>query len=405
MIPVKIETCKSFILLIFKKKTAEQIEEEINAKAYEIWKERNGQDRTAQDDWDEAAKILKEEAEQKKWYSIILNWTGLKEKKGWDIVQLLVVPLSLGLIGFGFQYFSKQIEQQAATNKNEQEILAKYLDQMSDLLEKGLLTSTLDSEKFKIARAKTIITLHSINPTRQHLVMQFLEASGLNKLYDDKGILFESPMSKSEFIKADFSNSSFIKAKFPHATLLEIDFTSSKLMDAVFFGAKLQNSKLIRADLRKADLKESKLMEADLRYSTLYGTEFHGADLSKAILIGAKMKGTFFVDATLVEANLSDIELTKTDEETDFKETNFENAIFKQAILIRVNLRDVEGLKKDQFTGESAPLICQVDLPEDFGIDRDRNCNELPKILHNRYPQMYPTIKKASDYIEKKPVK
>jgi uncharacterized protein YjbI with pentapeptide repeats len=393
---VKIETCKSFILLMFKKKTAEQIEEEIHAKAYEIWKERNGQDRTAQDDWDEAAKILKEEAEQKKWYSIIFNWTGLKEKKGWDIVQLLLVPLSLGLIGFGFQYCSKQTEQQAATNKNEQEILAKYLDQMSDLLEKGLLSSTLNSEKFKIARAKTIITLHSISPARQHLVMEFLEASGLNNLYDDNGILFKSPMSKSKFIEADFSNSRFIEADFFKANLSEIDFTSSRLMKANFFEATLHRSKFVYADLTGADLRDTKLVEANLSYSKVNTAILSGADLSKAILVGADLTDADLRDTKLIDANLSDIKSTRA---------SFKNANFKQAILIRVDLKDVKGLVREQFEGENAPLICQVDLPKEIKIIRNRDCNGLSKILHSRYPQIYSTVEKASNHIKEELVK
>jgi uncharacterized protein YjbI with pentapeptide repeats len=389
---VKIETCKSFILLMFKKKTAEQIEEEINAKAYEIWKERNGQDRTAQDDWDEAAKILKEEAEQKKWYSIIFNWTGLKEKKGWDIVQLLVVPLSLGLIGFGFQYFSKQIEQQAATNKNEQEILAKYLDQMSDLLEKGLLTSKLDSEKFKIARAKTIITLHSINPTRQHLVMQFLEASGLNDLYGDNGgILFKSSMSKSDFAKADFSNSTFIESNFSESTLLGIDFTNSKLMKAKFYKADLQKSKLADAKLEGAELSETKLMEADLSYSNLKGAKLSGANLSNSSMIGANLEQATLVEVDFTDADLSDIKPT---------EANFKNAKLKQAILLRVDLRNVNELEQKQLEGKDAPLICKVKLSRIFLINPDRDCDKLSKILSDKYPRKYPNLEKAIKYIK-----
>jgi hypothetical protein len=160
--------------------------------ADEVRKARNRQD----DLLAEASKVIIKE--RNLWWKRFGEWVrtgedGWNEKKPWDYLQLLLVPLALFIVASWFQWFTKQQEQLAADNKAMQELqvagdkakqetLTKYLDQMSDLLQKGLLKSKRDSEIFIIAKAKTAVTLQSLDPVRQHLVIQFLAASNLNTL-------------------------------------------------------------------------------------------------------------------------------------------------------------------------------------------------------------------------------
>jgi hypothetical protein len=74
------------------------------------------------------------------WWKRLWGWTEFGKKSGWDLLQLLIVPLALALIGFWFtaQQDARQqaIEAQRAASERElaeqraqDEALQAYLDQ------------------------------------------------------------------------------------------------------------------------------------------------------------------------------------------------------------------------------------------------------------------------------------
>jgi hypothetical protein len=69
--------------------------------------------------------------------SNIWKWTGISEKKGWDLVQLLIsilIPIS---ILWGTLDFNKK-QQEIATDRYQQEALTKYFEQISKQTRKNL---------------------------------------------------------------------------------------------------------------------------------------------------------------------------------------------------------------------------------------------------------------------------
>ena len=79
---------------------------EIDTKAYELWQARNGAGGSSEQDWQQAIAELEVERSPVKrlerWTRSNVqgfwNWTGLKEKKGWDLAQLLIgisIPLAV----------------------------------------------------------------------------------------------------------------------------------------------------------------------------------------------------------------------------------------------------------------------------------------------------------------------
>src|SRR5829696_1763117 len=90
------------------------------------------------------------------WWKRLWAWTEFGKKSGWDLLQLLIVPLALAVIGFVFtmqqdarqQRIENQRAQQAqkienrraeaerelAEQRAQDEALQAYLDQMSSLL-------------------------------------------------------------------------------------------------------------------------------------------------------------------------------------------------------------------------------------------------------------------------------
>lgn len=321
--------------------------EELCAKANEVCKARNGQD-LIKDDWDKAFRLLTKE--RNPWPKRLGEWMrtgedGWNEKKPWDYLQLLLVPSALAIAGFWFQGFTKQQEQLAADNKTKQELqvadskakqetLTKYLDQMSDLLQKGLIKSKHGSDIFTIAQLKTAVTLQSLDPVRQHLVIQFLAAANLNGLDEGKGLLFQSRMSKAQLGKADLS---FVK-------MIKADLSMAKLSGADLIGADLRGANFIGTDFSKANLPYASLIEA-----ILFGADFRGAKLRGVLLMG------------------SDLTSTKLD-------------------------------KKQLEQGEDSLLLCKVALPEEFkseGITSDRDCDAMPQALLKEHPGEFKTLEDA----------
>ncbi len=117
--------------------------------------------------------------------------TGFGDKTLWDMLQLLIVPLVLALIGIWFtaqqDARQQQIENQRAEAERElaeqraqDEALQAYLDQMSSLLlEKDLRASDTRSEVRTLARARTLTVLRRLGPSRQGAVIQFLYEADL----------------------------------------------------------------------------------------------------------------------------------------------------------------------------------------------------------------------------------
>jgi len=136
--------------------------------------------------------------------------------------------------------------------------------------------------------------------------------------------------------------------------------------------APLENAKLGTSDLRYADLPASGLHHADLRYASLSYANLSYATLSNIDLRHANLHNT-----DLNHANLSFADLRYT----DLHDTNFSSSI-----LLAADLRETANLHTTQLTGETPPLLCNVAFPSSVtDIDPNRDCNQLPQIIVERY--------------------
>jgi uncharacterized protein YjbI with pentapeptide repeats len=354
--------------------TEEELQK-IRIKAYEIDKARQIRGHISQDDWNKAV----EEIDREKYphthkIKQMWNWAGLKDKKLWDFMQLLMTPILLAVLASGLQDCSKKNEQQAANTKDKQEKLTKYLDEMSGLLlEKSLLNSKFSDLKEKttspilaIAQAKTVVALTSLDSTRQNSVLQFLESSGLNSLDGERGVLFKSKMYGAKLIKANFTRAKMIQAFLQHSNLTDADLT----------GADLRSIDLEHANLTRADLSESDLRRAQLMTANLVDSNLAKADLTKLDLAGSDMKGARLDRAILLGVNLYSVKnLTKE-----------QLGIY------------VESSDKRQDNTSSFPYLCHVKLPDSIKKEiktelltsyTDRDCPKIKKELLARYPKTY----------------
>jgi hypothetical protein len=222
------------------------------------------------------------------------NQTGFEGKTLWDLMDLLIVPLVLGVGVFLLDTLEKRrqaeidtrradtdrklAEQRAETDRElaleriQEDRLQAYLDQMTALLIKeGLRKSSEEDEVRQVARTRTLTVFRGLDGERKGALLRFLRES---KLIDK-----DSPI---------------------------ISLSSADLSEAELSGASLSGASLNRANLSAADLPRANLFGADLRRANLSGAFLSGASLSGANLGQANLSGANLSGANLSGVNLSE---------------------------------------------------------------------------------------------------
>src|SRR3712207_1724553 len=175
------------------------------------------------------------------WWKRLWARTGFGDKTLWDVLQLLIVPLVLAVIGLWFtaqqearqQQIEDQRAQQAQSIENqraeaERELaeqrtqdaaLQAYLDQMGSLLlEKDLRASEEESEVRTLARARTLTVLERLDPSRKTAVMEFLiEAELVQSVEGGRDPIM--PLIGANLSDANLSDANLRDADLPNADL------------------------------------------------------------------------------------------------------------------------------------------------------------------------------------------
>jgi uncharacterized protein YjbI with pentapeptide repeats len=182
----------------------------------------------------------------------------------------------------------RDLEQQRAQN----DALQKYLEQMGQLLTKEeLRSSKTGSDARVLARAQTLVTLHSAGPDTKRIVLQFLYESAL---------IYRDPEPVVELAGANLKG----------AELTWIWQNGANLKGVLLQWADLRNAFLEGTDLREAflegtDLREANLRGADLRGAFLWGADLRGAFLEGTNLGDAQLQGAHLTGATVTDEQLA----------------------------------------------------------------------------------------------------
>ncbi len=278
------------------------------------------------------------------------RWTGFGEKKLWDFLELLIVPVILAVGAFYLEDQASnrqekiaddrykqeqriansryQQEQSIANSRYQQETLKAYFDQITQLLlEKNLRQS--NSEAQVIARARTLSALGELDENRKGLLLKFLNEANL--ITQDKRVI--------------------------------------SLVDANLRGANLSEAYLIGANLRGANLSEANLRGANLRGASLSGTNLiraslSGANLSEASLSGASLSGVNLSGVNLSQASLSGVNLSGVNlNGANLSRANLSGTNLSGANLSRANLSGTNLVEAKYTTGNTKPEFCnQISL-------------------------------------------
>ena len=244
----------------------------IQARAYEIWKtrQREGKDGSPEKDWEQARAYLESGRLEQ-----VLIWTGFEGKRLWDWLKLLIVPVVLGIVAFGLQECAKQGDQELADDQARQETLAKYVEQMNDLLiDKKLRENNSNPEVFIIAQLATATTLRELDVKRQDLLFQFLRTANLYNPPEEKGALLRG-------IVLNFADLNFADLNFANLNFANLSY--AKLIQAKLIQAKLSHANLSHANLSQANLSQANLSQANLSQVNLKEANLKEADLSNVI--------------------------------------------------------------------------------------------------------------------------
>lgn len=217
--------------------------------------------------------------------------TGFSDKTLWDLLQLLIVPLALTVIGFWFTW-QQDVRQQdledrrakSARNVEQQRAqdaaLQSYLDQMSTLLiEENLDSSTVDGTVPSVARARTLAVLPMLDGHRKYSVLLFLAESQL--IFEDNFIVPLGGADLSELKVKSRANLGW--------NLSETYLHGTDLSEADLHGVMLREAALTNTDLSGADLSDADLTGVELQDADLTGAELAGADLTEATVTEAQL--------------------------------------------------------------------------------------------------------------------
>lgn len=269
----------------------------------------------------------------------------------WDLTQLLIIPLALGL---GIWWLNRQerktdreiakrrdqTERDLSADRIKENALVAYLDRMTELLlERELRDSKPDDEVRSVARAHTLTVLRGLDPFRKGLVVQFLYESALisrtNLVIDLKG----ANLSNAFLMITNLREVDLSGADLTGAILNAANLSQSNLRDANLSGADINNTILRQANLCEANLSKAQLSGAELGGANLSEAQLGSAnlflaDLSGAILSGAQLGSANLSEAKLIDANLKGAELR----DADLSEANLSGAILSEADLSRAKL-------------------------------------------------------------------
>lgn len=232
---------------------------------------------------------IDQQHKRQRYYFGFIARGGFKDKTLWDYLQLVAIPV---IIGIGTLWFTYQqslataaaSEEQYQTNLNiaqdqqQETALQTYLDRMSDLLfTEHLATSRPGDEVRQVARARTLTLLPQLNITRKEEVIRFLTEANL--------------------IQSNGKVSAIINLN--GADLTDAYLSAADLHGADLSGADLSGAYLHGANLHDADLSVANLTDANLTDANLSGTDLRGAMTTPQQLTTAfSLSGTILPDGS-----------------------------------------------------------------------------------------------------------
>jgi uncharacterized protein YjbI with pentapeptide repeats len=331
----------------------------IRAKAYELWKAQGGGNINPDANWQAAIERLKLE-EQLSRRNFIL-----------ELVRLIITSLSTTATIFGgfilflnfsqgenrliTERFTRSIEQLGNHEETIRiggiyaleriakdsprdgwtimEVLSSFIREKQDI--KGQDTSQLPTIETDAQAALTVIKRREIDLEDD---LKYLELTFTN--------LREANLVGGYFDRVKLNNSILIKADLRQANLNYANLSNANLTEANLSEAKLDRANLIQANLTNANLSSTNLNEANLNKANLTDAILDGAQLSNASLGNTNLTSAILIGANLRGATLSKANLSKTDlSGADLADVNLSDATLNKTDFRKVKNLTIAQIK------------------------------------------------------------
>lgn len=264
-----------------------------------------------------------------------------RSKTVWDWLEVIVVPVVLGVGIWWLNDQQAKVNRDIAFQKQLQTIMGQYFDRMTELLFTPGITQS-DSDKAKaqvIGRARTLDVLNSLDGKRKGQILLFLqEANLITRIVNEDDSLSPPIISLN---KANLAEAELRGINLEQAVLEDLTLNGSNLNNAWLKGCRLIRSTLVGASLRDANLVESFLGQASIQ-----GADFTNAKLNDADLNGCGLEDAILIDAKLKNAKLTWVNLTGAKlMGADMEDAKLMNATltgvnFQGATMVNVDLSD-----------------------------------------------------------------
>ena len=301
-------------------------------------------------------------------------WDWIGQASGLGIITGLAT-FAYTLVENNKQAYQKKIERDKLDSQEEIEKVKlasqekmRSIKDYYDAVDKILVNKDIDSDeiRYSIIGSRTVAILPELRGNDKVPIINYLV--NLNRIK-------EIPLETANLSGASFWNIDLSGCRFRNAQFQGTFLNSAQLKGANLNGASLNGAHLSNADLRGADLKNADLGGADLRKANFTKNLDKNADLTGADLTGADLTGADLRDANLSKAIFSGAKLSGA---------KLSGAKLSETIFLGTDLRSTDGtdgLVKEQFTENNAPLRCNSPLPNEFKIDKGRDCDKIKDLL------------------------
>jgi uncharacterized protein YjbI with pentapeptide repeats len=325
------------------------------------------------------------------WLSKLWRRIGIEDKTLWDLLQLLIVPILLAILGVGLNDAANDRQRRDAKERYQQEVLKEYFDVMSVLLRKEDLRNKKSGDPVSdLAGAYTLNALETLDSKYKRSVVRLLFQTDLIEGY----LPIVSLQAGYGLRDVDLSNMYLWKVNLVGADLHKANFQGSTLCLGYLMGANFSN-----ADMRKTNLWHANLQYANLEFADFSGANLLDANLNLTRLTGVILQNALYSEKTTFpkdfdpksygaiyigpKANLTGLDLKDGFlRNVNLEHANIKNANLSKTQLMRSNLRSVDltGANLKQTYLQDADLtnanLTNADLT-DAEIDNAIFCNTI----------------------------
>src|SRR5215204_5490480 len=309
-------------------------------------------------------------------YHFSWRWTGFPQKRLFDWIQILVIPVAIAIGTFVLnraakrrddeaQQEQRESEQAIETARAEEASLQAYLDYISRLLtdpDRPLRRTHMGDNLSVVARAQTLTVLGRLeDEARKRSVLQFLHEAGLIDRTYPVVNLRGADLQGANLQRAYLQEANLYGAYLQEAYLEEADLLGANLQEAYLQEANLQRANLFRANVEGADLQGANLQRASLYEANLIGAYLQEANLQEAYLQGANLQEAYLQEAYLQEANL---------EGADLQEADLQGA-YLQGAKLRGAQNLIQGQVEQAFGDDDTTLPVGIDRPKSWSAGTD----------------------------------